>query len=181
MKKLFRWILLTLGWTIPGKIPNIKKYIIIVVPHTSNLDFFLGISVRLAMGFKPNFLAKEILFQPPWGWIFYGLGGYPVKRDKRYNQVDQIVEILKKRDRFILGIAPEGTRSNNRQWKTGFYWIAKLAEIPIVMVSFDYAKKKVTFSEPFYPTENMEEDFSVMKAFFKGVKGRNPVNQKGQG
>ncbi|WP_299980817.1 1-acyl-sn-glycerol-3-phosphate acyltransferase [Desulfobacula sp.] len=176
IKKLFKRILSILGWTISGMAPDEKKYIIIVAPHTSNIDFFLGIAVRFAIGLKANFLAKEILFQPPWGWIFCKLGGYPVKRDKHYNQVDYIVKIINKEDRFVLGIAPEGTRSNSGQWKTGFYWIAKLAKIPIVMVSFDYAKKNVTLSEPFYTTENMEEDFSVMKTFFKGVKGIKQAN-----
>ncbi|WP_291345643.1 1-acyl-sn-glycerol-3-phosphate acyltransferase [Desulfobacula sp.] len=175
MEKLFKWIFSILGWTISGTAPDKKKYIIIVAPHTSNLDFFLGVAVRFAVGLKANFMAKEILFQPPWGWIFYKLGGYPVKRNKHYNQVDYIVKIINETDRFVLAIAPEGTRSNPGQWKTGFYWIAKLARIPIVMVSFDYAKKNVVFSEPFYTTENMEEDFSVMKTFFKGVKGVNQV------
>jgi len=177
MKKLFQWILSVFGWTISGKAPDEKKYIIIVAPHTSNIDFFLGIVVKFAIGLKANFLGKEILFQQPWGCIFSGLGGYPVKRDKHYNQVDQIVTIINQKDRFILALAPEGTRSNPEQWKTGFYWISKQAKISIVMVSFDYAQKKVTFSEPFYPTENMEEDFSVMKKFFIGVKGFNKLNR----
>jgi len=176
MKKLSQWILSALGWTISGNVPDLQKYIIIVAPHTSNIDFFLGVAVRCAMGFKSNYLGKEVLFKPPWGWIFRKLGGYPVKRDKQYNQVDQIVNIMNNQDRLVLGISPEGTRAKSRQWKTGFYWIARLAGVPIVMVSFDYGKKVVTFSKPFYTTENMEEDFSVMKTFFKGVKGFNPVN-----
>ena len=178
IKYLFQWILSAFGWTISGMAPDEKKYIIIVAPHTSNIDFFLGIVAKFAIGVKANFLGKEILFQQPWGWIFSGLGGYPVKRDKHYNQVDQIVKLINKKDRFILALAPEGTRSNPQQWKTGFYWISKLAKISIVMVSFDYAQKKVTFSEPFYPTENMEEDFLVMKNFFKGVKGFKGVNEQ---
>ena len=96
IKKIFQLILLTLGWTISGKAPDEKKYIIIVAPHTSNIDFILGIAVKFAIGLKANFLAKAILFQRPWGWIFSGLGGYPVKRDKQYNQVDQIVKIIAK-------------------------------------------------------------------------------------
>jgi len=176
IKYLFQWILSAFGWTISGMTPDEKKYIIIVAPHTSNIDFFLGIVVKFAIGLKANFLAKEILFQQPWRWIFSSLGGYPVKRDKHYNQVDQIVKIINKEERFVLALAPEGTRSNSQQWRTGFYWISKLAKISIVMVSFDYAKKKVTFSEPFYPTKNMEEDFLVMKNFFKDVIGFNKLN-----
>lgn len=176
IKKFFKWILSTSGWTISGLVPEEKKYIIIVAPHTSNFDFILGIVAKFAIGLKANFLAKAILFQPPWGWFFYKLGGYPVKRDNHYNQVDYIVKIINKEDRFILGIAPEGTRSNSGQWKTGFYWIAKLAKIPIVMVSFDYKKKIITFSEPFYPTENMEKDFLKMRSFFKEVQGLKQIN-----
>ena len=176
VKYLFQWILSAFGWTITGTPPDEKKYIIIVAPHTSNIDFFLGIVAKFAIGVKANFLAKKILFYQPWGWIFSGLGGYPVKRDKHYNQVDQIVKIINKKDRFVLALAPEGTRSNSKQWKTGFYWISKLAKISITMVSFDYAKKKITFSEPFYPTENMEEDFLAMKNFFKDIKGFHKSN-----
>ena len=176
IKKFFKWILSSLGWTISGPIPEDKKCIIIVAPHTSNFDFILGIVAKFAIGLKANFLGKTILFQSPWGWFFYKLGGYPIKRGNRYNQVDYIVKIINKEDSFILGIAPEGTRSNKGQWKTGFYWIAKLAKTPIIMASFDYAKKIITLSEPFYPTENMKKDFLVMRFFFKEAKGLNQVN-----
>jgi 1-acyl-sn-glycerol-3-phosphate acyltransferase len=176
IKKLFQWLLLNSGWTISGVAPEQKKCIIIVAPHTSNIDFLLGIALKFATGVKANFLAKQILFQPPWGWIFYKLGGYPVKRDKQYNQVDHIVSINKK-EYFVLGIAPEGTRSDSGQWKTGFYWIAKLTKIPIIMVSFDYAKKLIVFSKPYYPTENMQKDFSAIKFFFKDVKGIHHIKK----
>jgi 1-acyl-sn-glycerol-3-phosphate acyltransferase len=176
IKKFFQWILSTLGWTISGPVPEDKKCIIIVAPHTSNFDFILGMIANFATGLKANFLGKAILFQPPWGWLFYKMGGYPIKRSNRYNQVDYIVKIINKEDRFILGIAPEGSRSNTGEWKTGFYWIAKLAKIPIVMASFDYAKKMITFSDPFYPTENLEKDFLAMRSFFKKTKGFKQVN-----
>jgi 1-acyl-sn-glycerol-3-phosphate acyltransferase len=179
IKKLFHWLLLNLGWTISGIVPEQKKCIIIVAPHTSNIDFFLGIALKFATGVKANFLAKEILFQSPWGWIFYKLGGYPVKRDKHYNQVDHIVSIINKEEHFVLGIAPEGTRSDSGQWKTGFYWIAKLAKIPIIMVSFDYSKKHIIFSKPYYPTRNMQKDFSAMKFFFKDAKGIHHIKKSG--
>ncbi|MBT3177946.1 MAG: acyltransferase [Desulfobacula sp.] len=175
-QKIFQCILNMIGWRISGTPPNEKKYIIIVAPHTSNVDFILGIVAKFAIGLKVKYLGKEILFQAPWGWIFYQLGGYPVKRGKHYNQVDYIVKIINKESQFILGIAPEGTRSNTGQWKTGFYWIAKLAKIPIAMVSFDYAKKNITFSTPFYPTANMEEDISRMKSFYRNVKGMRQIN-----
>jgi len=176
IQKICQYILNIAAWRISGTPPNEKKYIIIVAPHTSNFDFILGVIAKFAIGLKVKYLGKKILFQPPWGWIFYQLGGYPVKRDKHYNQVDYIVKIINKENQFILGIAPEGTRSNTGQWKTGFYWIAKLAKIPIVMVSFDYAKKIITFSSPFYPTSNMKEDISIMKSFFKDVKGMRQIN-----
>ncbi len=175
IKKFFKWILSAFGWQISGPIPKERKCIVIVAPHTSNFDFILGVIARFAIGLKANFLGKEILFKPPWGYSFYKLGGYPVKRDDRYNQVDYIVSIMNREDRFVLGITPEGTRSGTGEWKTGFYWIAKLARIPIVMVSFDYGKKRITFSDPFFPTENMETDFSQMQAFFKGAKGLKQV------
>jgi len=160
------------GWKIIGTSPNLKKYLFIVVPHSSNWDFLLGLLVRSSVGFKANYIGKEALFRAPWGWIFRALGGHPVKRDKNYKQVDQIIDIYKREESFAMAIAPEGTRSKVNKWKTGFYYIAKGAEVPIVMVAFDYGKKEVRFSEPFYTTDDVDKDFEYMYKYFEGVKRR---------
>lgn len=176
MKQVCQWLLRLFGWTIQGTAPSLAKYVMIVVPHTSNYDFFLGLAARAALGLKANYLGKEILFRPPWGWIFRKLGGYPVQRDRSRNQVDQVASLIRSQNRFVLAVAPEGTRKRAYKWRTGFYWIARRCRIPIVMVSFDYGKRVVTLSAPFYPTEDQEADFNHMRRFFKGVRGFNPRN-----
>ncbi len=91
------------------------------------------------------------------------MGGAPLDRASRQNTVDAIVDIFNKRNIFRLAIAPEGTRKKVSDWKTGFYYIALKANVPIIPVAFDYSKKEVVLNEPFYPTGNIQEDFEILK------------------
>lgn len=170
-----KWILKVWGWRIEGRYPHeLKKFVIIVIPHTSNWDFPLGVLVRSALQAQIGYVGKASLFKPPHGWLFRWLGGYPVDRTKRTNFVDAVVDIFNEQEEFALTIAPEGTRKKVEKLKTGFYYIALGAKVPIVMVKFDWVNKIVGISEPFFPTGNYETDMEVIKAYFAGVKGRNP-------
>ena len=169
MTALSNWILKIFGWKLIGDFPPLKKFVATVVPHTTNWDFVLGILVKSARNIKINYIGKEALFKAPWGFIFRKLGGTPIKRDSNHNQVDQIVSLINSKDEFRLAVAPEGTRSEVEKWRTGFYWIAKGADIPIVMVAFDMKNREVRFSEPFYATENKDSDFEFMHDFYKGL------------
>lgn len=171
---LYRFILGLFGWKVitQGELP--KQYIIAVVPHTSNWDFPIGILTRTIMHQDIKFVAKESLFRPPFGGIFRWLGGYPVDRSKSNRYVDNVVDIFRKEDEFKLCIAPEGTRSKVEKLKTGFYYIAKGAGVPILLCKFDYATREVVVSEPFWPTEDAEADFAFINDFFRGTRGKNP-------
>ena len=109
---------------------------IIAAPHTSWVDFPIAILARNASGIKINFIGKDSLFKGPFGWFFKGLGGAPVYRSKNNRLVDAIVDIFNSREEFRLGLSPEGTRKKVEKWKTGFYYIAKGAGVPIVMATF---------------------------------------------
>ncbi|REJ82543.1 MAG: acyltransferase [Bacteroidetes bacterium] len=171
---IFAFIFKILGWKIEGDVPrDIPKYLIIVAPHTSNWDFFVGLAVRSILKFPSRYLAKKELFIPPFGWIFRKLGGYPVDRSKSTNMVDDVVSIFKKEDSFILAITPEGTRKNVRRWKTGFYHIAVKAGIPIVLSGIDYKLKKVVFSKPMNPCGELEKDAVIIDKFFETFSGKN--------
>ena len=173
-----RFILRLFGWKIEGWDPNLlDKYVTIVIPHTSNWDFPLGLLVRQAMH-APHikFIGKSSLFRPPFGAIFRALGGYPVDRSKRTNFVDAIVALYQKNDRFVVVLSPEGTRKKVDQLKTGFYYIAKGAGVPIVMVKFDWKQKVVTWNEPYYPVGDWEADIKVIEDYFRGVQGKIPEN-----
>jgi len=163
------------GWKVIGEVPkSLKKYVIIVAPHTSNWDFFIGLAARDILNIDTKYVAKKELFRFPFGWLFKKLGGYPVDRSKTTNFVDAVCDIFKSKDRFSIAITPEGTRSYNPNWKTGFYYIASKAGIPIVMVGFDYSNKKVVVEKPFFITGNIEQDIEFMKDFFRHMKGKNP-------
>ena len=163
-----------MGWKLSGEFPNLKKYIIIVVPHTSWHDFYVGLLVRNITGLKANFIGKKELFKAPFGWYFKWLGGSPVDRSGGKNYVEQLVELFNKKDEFRLALAPEGTRKKVTEWRTGFYYIAKEANVPIIMVAFDFGKKEVKLGAPFYPTEDKVADFALMGRFYEGVKGKIP-------
>ncbi len=166
------FVLRMLGWKITTFLPLPKQCVIIVVPHTSWMDFPLGLLTRGSMEENIRYAGKSSLFKPPFGWIFYALGGYPVDRSKRSNLVDAIVDIFNKVPDFKLAIAPEGTRKRVTDLKTGFYYIAKGAGVPIILCKFDYEHKNVDFSEPFFPTADKDADFEFIYKHFRGVKGK---------
>ncbi|MDY8136400.1 1-acyl-sn-glycerol-3-phosphate acyltransferase [Aquimarina sp. 2201CG5-10] len=163
-----------LGWKIVGDFQGevIKKCMVIVVPHTSWHDFYIGLLVRKVVKLRISFLAKKELFKWPFGWYFKKVGGIPLDRTPGQNKVEAIAEIFRKREELRLAIAPEGTRKRVKEWKTGFYHIAKEAKVPIIMVTFDFAKKQNVISEPFYPTDDIKKDFEFMYDYFKGVIGK---------
>lgn len=163
-----------LKWKIIGKKPDYKKFVIVVAPHTSNWDFMIGLWARSKLRMKAWFIGKKELFIWPFGYLFRGLGGYPVDRKKHTHLVDQIVEIFERNEEFNITISPEGTRSYNPDWKTGFYFIALKANVPIQMVAVDYSKRTVNMAECFYPSGNLSEDLVKMKNFFKNFKGKFP-------
>lgn len=178
MKAIAKFIFHTLfGWKTVGLLPtDIKKYILIGAPHTHWQDFLLGLAIKISQNSPANFIGKASLFKPPFGFIFKALGGTPVDRSKSANRVDAIIDIFNSREQFILALSPEGTRKRNDKWKMGFYHIAKGANVPVVMMTFDFGKKQVELTEPYYLTDNMEKDLNFIYDFYKGVKGKIPEN-----
>lgn len=167
-----------LGWKIVGNTDfsknTIKKAVIIAAPHTSWHDFYIGLLLRKVTNVKTNFIGKAELFKWPFGYYFSSIGGVPVNRKERLDMVDSIVAIFTDRDEFRLTLAPEGTRKKVDKWRTGFYYIAKNAKVPIIMFTLDFENKQNHISEPFYPTEDVAADFEFIKSFFTGVKGKIP-------
>ncbi len=176
MKILVKFIFTKIfGWKIIGNYPqNLKKYVVIGAPHTSQWDFFLGIAVRIITNTTINFIAKDSFFKPPFGFIFRKLGGMPVDRSKSTNMVDGIVKIFNTNEAFRFALSPEGTRKKVVKWKTGFYYIAKGAKVPIVLFGFDFGKKQAILSKPYYLTDNMDSDFAYFENFYKDIIGKHP-------
>ena len=179
MKKwLYKLIFFKLmGWNISGTIePSIKKCVMIVVPHTSWHDFYLGLFTRGILGLEMNFVGKKELFRFPFGYYFKWMGGEPLDRSGGLNKVEAIAQVFEKRAIFRLAIAPEGTRKKVTEWKTGFYYISLQANVPIIPVAFDYVKKEVRLGKPFNPTGKIEEDIQFLQQFYVGVIGKVPEN-----
>ncbi|SFB27798.1 1-acyl-sn-glycerol-3-phosphate acyltransferases [Flavobacterium swingsii] len=177
-KRIYKLIFFKLmGWKVNGTIsPEIKKCVMIVVPHTSAHDFYLGIFTRGVTGLEMNFVAKKELFKFPFGAYFRWMGGEPLDRSGGLNKVDAIANIFTKRETFRLAIAPEGTRKKVTEWKTGFYYIAMKANVPIIPVVFNFGEKEVKLCEPFSPTGNIEADFKILEKNYIGVLGKIPEN-----
>lgn len=165
-----------IGWKRVGNtnmsMDTIKKAVIIAVPHTSWHDFYIGVLLRKSIGLKTNFIAKKELFIGPIGWYLKSIGAVPIDRESNDNTVDSVVALFNSRDEFRMTLAPEGTRKKVKHWKTGFYHIARKANVPIIMFSLDFGKKENKISEPFYLTDNKEADFKFMKAFYKDAVGK---------
>lgn len=164
------------GWNVSGNFPpELKKYIVAVAPHTSNWDFLVGLAARSILRMhNARFLGKSSLFKPPFGWFFRALGGYPVDRSKNTDKVQQVADIFAAHDQFILALAPEGTRKRVEKLRTGFYYIATLAKVPIIPVGFDYGKKEVVIGLPIHPSGNLAEDIHFLMSFYRGIQGKNP-------
>lgn len=164
-----------LGWKIVGSMPDLKKFIIAVAPHTSNWDFPVGLAARSILRIqRARFLGKSQLFVPPIGWFFRSLGGQPVDRSSSHDVVDQVVNLFAKHDEFVLALAPEGTRKKVDKLRTGFYYIAKGAQVPIVPVGFDFEKKEIIIGQPLYTTDNFEADMEKIMSFYRPIRGKNP-------
>lgn len=178
-KRLYQFIFFRLmGWKITGTIDaNVKKCVMMVMPHTCNFDFFIGLLCRGIIGLEMNFVGKKELFAFPFGYYFRSIGGAPLDRSGGKNNVDATVEVFNSREVFRMAIAPEGTRKKVTQLRTGFYYIAYKANVPIIPIAFDYAQKEVKIGQPVSLSGDYEEDMKIILPHFKGVQGKFPEKQ----
>ena len=166
-------LLRAFGWQVEGRLPDLPKMVIVGAPHTSNWDFVLFLALAFSLKANPHYLGKAELFRGPFGAFFRWCGGIPVDRSKSTGLVEQTVEAINRARQFILVITPEGTRGKVRAWKSGFYHIAKQAEIPIVLAFIDRSRKALGIGPTFIPTENMDVDMKTIQSFYEGKVGIN--------
>lgn len=174
MHWLARLALRLTGWRIVGGVPAAPKYVLIAAPHTSNWDFPVGLMVCFALRLKVYWMGKSSLFPPVLGSVMRWLGGIPVNREKAGNLVQVTVDAYRRNERLIVAVPPEGTRSRVRQWKTGFYYIAQGAGVPIALGYMDFRKKEAGLSRMFEPTGDIAADMVEIQAFYAGITGKNP-------
>jgi 1-acyl-sn-glycerol-3-phosphate acyltransferase len=164
------------GWKFTGAgFPDRRRFVLIVAPHTSNWDFPVGVMAMYAIGLRGTFLGKDTLFKFPLGILMRFLGGFPVDRSSKHDVVTQTVELVQRLDRVIVVLSPEGTRKRTERWRTGFYWIAHNAGIPICPVAFDFGRKEIRLFPLFTTTGDAEKDVRALRANFRPEMAFDPA------
>jgi 1-acyl-sn-glycerol-3-phosphate acyltransferase len=163
-----------LGWRVEGEIPNLPKFVIAVAPHTSNWDFVVGVAAMFALDLRIAFIGKDTLFRWPFAGVLLWMGGIPVDRSSPHGVVDDSIRAFERADRFVLAIAPEGTRKRVERFRSGFLHIARGARVPVLPAALDYGERCVRFGRLVEPGEDVEADRARIEAFFAPVRGRKP-------
>lgn len=164
------------GWEVEGQVPDAPRYVVIAAPHTTNWDLPFMLGTAYVLGFDPSWIGKHTLFKGVKGHFYRWLGGIPVDRSAKKDQVQQIVEHIQSVDRIALAIAPEGSRSKQRYWKSGFYHIALGAQVPIALGYLDYQRKCGGLGPSFVPSGDLDADVARIRDFYAGIAGKYPEN-----
>lgn len=165
------------GWRLEIDLPDDPRYVLVVAPHTSNWDFVVGFTAKIAVGLQLNVMAKHTLFRGLFGRWLRWLGCLPVDRRAPRGFIGQMSDAFAHSDYMVLAITPEGTRSYTEYWKSGFYHIARAAGVPIVLASLDYGAKVVNAGERIEPTGDIDADMARIRAYFEGRQGKRPSQQ----
>jgi 1-acyl-sn-glycerol-3-phosphate acyltransferase len=164
------------GWKFTGEnFPDLKKFVLIVAPHTSNWDFPLGIMAKFSVGLRGTFLGKDTLFRFPLGILMRWLGGFPVDRSSKSDVVTQTVALVERSERVIIALSPEGTRKATPRWRSGFWWIAHKAQIPIVPVALDFRNRAVHVFAPFTTTGDADADIVALRKLYRPDMAFDPA------
>lgn len=153
--------------------PDLPKFVVIVAPHTSNWDFIVGLAAKWALGFGTSWWGKASLFHPPLGWFMRAIGGIPIDRHNKHNVVEQTIAEFARHERFVLTLAPEGTRKQVDQWRGGFWHVARGAGVPICCVAFDWGRRVIRLG-PTVPADLADADAGIahIRALYADVSGR---------
>ncbi len=183
---VMRWVsivvLRLIGWRLDGRAADVQKGVLIGAPHTSNWDFPIALMICFALRLDVYWMGKHTLFPPVLGAIMRWLGGIPVDRTQAGNLVQGTIDAFQHNEKLLVIVPPEGTRGKVTRWKTGFYYIAVGAGVPLGLGYLDFKEKIGGVGKLFYPSGNIEEDMREIRAFYAGFTGKNPQQfDSGQG
>ena len=164
------------GWTLDRTNPPVTNCVVIAAPHTSNWDFILMLLFAGAFGLKISWMGKSNLFIKPFGYFLRLIGGISINRRKKNQIVDHMISLFRQRENFLLVVPVEGTRARVNFWKSGFYHIAKGANVPILPTFLDYGNKRGGFGVPIITTNNLLSDMQKIRDFYAPFKGKFPSN-----
>ena len=171
---LARAFLRATGWKLEGIPPKPHRFVLIAAPHTSNWDLAYLLAFAEVAELRISFMMKHTVFRGPFGPFFRSLGGIPIRRHLRENLVKQMIELFRAREDLVLVVPAEGTRARVEYWKSGFYHIAREAEVPIVLSYLDYARRRGGFGPAVIPTGRFREDMDAIRDFYADKSGRHP-------
>lgn len=174
LQALARFAFARTGWRVVGEVPNLPQFVAVGAPHSSSWDFFLAMMLIFGLDIHVSWMAKDSLFRWPLGGIMRWLGGMAIDRSGRHKVVDQVIAAFAARPKLIVGLMPEGTRKRAgvpvKEWKTGFYYIALGAQVPILPIYLNNPTKQVIFGPPLNPTGNIEADLAQLQQFYTDAK-----------
>ncbi|WP_395789053.1 lysophospholipid acyltransferase family protein [Aquimonas sp.] len=160
------------GWRVTGEFPDVERMIIIVAPHSSGWDAIWAIGLKLALGLDVAFMGKRELFRGPLGWLLRKLGGFPVNRASTEGVVEQVAARYRAHPRLWVALAPEGTRRRVEHWKSGFWRIARAADVPVLCVYFHYPERIIGIGPLVQTTASLEDDMARIRAFYAPWLGK---------
>lgn len=163
-----------MGWTVRVNLPDDPKMVLVFFPHTSNMDVIVAIPAAFSIGLKPNWLVKDEITRGPFKPLMDRIGAIPINRHIKENKVEQIANAIREADNVMLALSPEGTRSRTDFWRSGFYHIARLAEVPIHFAYIDYPSKTIGAEPGFVPTVDMNADMERIRSFYADKRGKFP-------
>lgn len=176
--RLARFVLGLFGWQVVDNLPPTRKFVTIAAWHTSNWDFPLSIMAMWGLGLPLKFIGKQELLDSKLGWLFKRLGVIGVDRSRPgENFVNKVADLFRERSELMIAIPPEGTRGKAEYWRTGFYYMALAAGVPIAFAQVDTVKKEVGINGYFWPSGDRDEDLAIVKAFYADKRGLKPHNQ----
>ena len=174
LRAIGRFMLALMRFRVEGNLPNMPKMVVAVAPHTSNWDFVVGMAAMFALDLRLDFLAKHTLFWRPLGTFMRWIGGIPVDRTSAHGVVGEAVCAFASVPARVLAIAPEGTRRKVGRYKSGFLHIARGAGVPVVLATFDWARRSIVLGPEFATSDDPETDLKRIEAFYANVRGKRP-------
>jgi 1-acyl-sn-glycerol-3-phosphate acyltransferase len=174
LRDVVRWSFEKRGWRFVGEKPTYTKWVMVAAPHTSYWDLFYLLAVALVFDVRLRWIGKHTIFFFPLGVVFRALGGIPVDRRASKHMVHQMAELFAETDPLVLVVAPEGTRSRKEYWRSGFYYIARAAKVPIVLALLDFGRKEVGLGPTLLPTGNVCADMAGIRTFYAERTGIYP-------
>ncbi len=173
LPQVARFLLWLGGWTVVGATPDVRKAVFIAAPHTSNWDGFWAICFKVYARLKIRWFVKDSMFWFPLNLLLRVNGAIPLDRKRAGSSVTQAIEAFDQFDDFYFGLAPEGTRSETRVWKSGFYRIAEGANVPIVLGFLDYGQKRLGLGPMLTLTGDRDADMAIIRSFYESITGHH--------